>query len=327
MATPPKLSEAQKRRLSYLEPRLKSAARSGDFEKAKIIINDIQSLLRESGHLTRLYQNKNYFFEAAMESGNLGFAIRGFEGIRVAANENTRIHLEATALLAICHLRNGDFEKSKPLINRVLSDEKTIKSETGRREFKRRIIERFDEEGAIASLKNCGTEKLDPDEIHDEAGLLVASKNEDEIYLAFGNAVPEHTVKYLLEIETFSQKQLPYKERKLLPSPEEKKDRKEVGKTLFSSTKRVIWNSLCNPDSEIYKAWFENGMSVVLSKKYISTAVVSALTGMGIGIKALAVTTTALIIKFGLEIYCTMCEPEDVMSARETRKKRKKKKS
>jgi hypothetical protein len=47
-------------------------------------------------------QSKVWLFEAAMEAGNLDIAEAGFVGVRAKCSKGTRLHLEATALLAIC---------------------------------------------------------------------------------------------------------------------------------------------------------------------------------------------------------------------------------
>lgn len=325
MSRPPNLTETQKRRLGQLEPKLRRAAKSGNLKAAKSLCADLQSLLRPTGHHTRLFQNKNYLFEAAMEAGEIDLAISGFEGIRTSVNHGTRIYLEATSLLAICRLRKNDFEGAKPLMKEVLQDEDTIKSLPRRREFRRRVIQRFDEEGALSSLRNCGTDSLDPNEVQNEAGILVAGMSEDEILLHFGEAVPERTIQYLYDLDAFSRKQLPGGEQKFLPSPDEKKKKQVVAQTIFSSTRRVLWHSLCDSESDTYKAWVSGGIGAVLDKKFVSSAVISTLSGFGIGIKALAVSATALIIKFGIDVYCDMNPPDDIMTAREVRKKPKSK--
>lgn len=320
MPRPPKLTDVQKRRLSVLEPKLRHCARIGDLKLAKNICGDLQGILRPTGHLARLYQNKNYMFEAAMEAGELSFAKAGFSGIRKSANEGTRVYLEASALLAVCYLRESNFESAKPLITEVLSDETSITSVQGRRDFRRRVIERFNEEGALATLKMVGTDKLDGNKLEEDAGRFVATQNEDEIFENFGDSVPQRTIQFLYEIDSFSQKQLPGSEQKLLPSPEEKTQKKEVGRTLFSAVRRVLWKSLCDKESDIYKAWFNEGMGAVLNKKYIGGAVAAALAGMGIGIHALGVAATALIIKLGIEVYCESFTLENIMSSRGVRK-------
>ncbi len=93
-------------------------------------------------------------------------------------------------------------------------------------------------------------------------------------------------------------------------------NREKVGKTVFSSVKRVLYNSLCDPKSDIYQTWFTNGMKAVLDKKYISAAVIAALSGLGIGIRALAISVVALIIKFGIEVYCEKFKPQNLMELR-----------
>ncbi|MEX2305276.1 MAG: hypothetical protein WD595_03695, partial [Waddliaceae bacterium] len=61
-----------------------------------------------------------------------------------------------------------------------------------------------------------------------------------------------------------------------------------------------------------------------LSKKFIGSAVVATFSGLGIGLNALAVSVTALLIKFGLEVFCDAYQPEALMEGRNLRKGRKK---
>ncbi|PTB97204.1 hypothetical protein C9994_03910 [Marivirga lumbricoides] len=313
---PPKLTNQQKERLKRLEPALKEAALAGDLERAKSLVIDIQNVLRPTGHETRLMQSKNRLYETAMNSGQLDFAIQGFIGVKQKTHKQTRVNLEATTLLAICYLRKSDIDNAEPLISEVLKNDKVISSTKRREEFRKLVIERFDEEGTLFALKSENKETLDEDEVQNEAGLIVATRGEDEIFKALGLSIPDYAVNILFRIDDFSKKQLPSAERKKLPSPQEEINREKVGRTIFASVKRVLYNSLCDSKSEIYQTWFNNGMKVVLDKKYVSTAVITALGGLGIGIKALAISVVALIIKFGIEVYCERFKPKNLMELR-----------
>ncbi|QNH08204.1 hypothetical protein HNQ27_12310 [Pseudomonas sp. B11D7D] len=99
------LSEDQKNKLKGLEPALRLAASRRDYEQAKKITQEIQSILRPTGHETRLMQAKNYLFETALETGKIDTAISGFVGVRQKTAKSTRLYLEATTLIAICYLR------------------------------------------------------------------------------------------------------------------------------------------------------------------------------------------------------------------------------
>ncbi|MBU1053844.1 MAG: hypothetical protein KKC46_08445 [Proteobacteria bacterium] len=313
MPITPKLTENQKKRLSILEPKLRNTVKIGNYNLAKTITIDIQGVLRQSGHETRLMQAKNWLFEAAMEAGHLKIAISGFQGIRKKCSPQTRVYLEATALQAICYIREGQLDKAERMISEVLNKSKYIRSDRRRRQFKRRIILRFEEEVTLSALKNTGDDQLDIDEIENQAGLTVQTKNEDEILSDLGRNLPRKVINDLLRIHNFSGKELPYDERKLLPAPEEIIEEKALGRTVFSAFKRVLWRSLCDPDSDIYKVWFHNGLSFVLNKKYLGMAISAAMGGLHIGIKALAISATALIIKMGIETYCTLYQPKGVM--------------
>src|ERR1051325_5758591 len=58
-----KLTEVQRKRLAVLEPKLKAAARLGQYDKAIAITADIQELLRPTGHEMRLQQVKLGFLK------------------------------------------------------------------------------------------------------------------------------------------------------------------------------------------------------------------------------------------------------------------------
>ncbi|TOQ56144.1 hypothetical protein CGG93_24565, partial [Vibrio parahaemolyticus] len=70
---------------------------------------------RPTGHDTRILQAKNWLFEVAMEAGNLTYAKLGFEGIIKKSSGQTRLHLEATALLAICYIREQNLDMAREL--------------------------------------------------------------------------------------------------------------------------------------------------------------------------------------------------------------------
>jgi hypothetical protein len=317
MAKTLKLSERQRERLGILEPALRNAVRLGDYEGAKRITADIQSLLRPTGHETRLMQAKNWLFEAAMEAGKLETAVSGFEGVRKLVARRTRVYLEATALLAVCHIRRRDLESAEPLIREVLASDSIISSERRRRQFRLRVVSRFEEEGVLAALEGNGEDLLVPDEIETAAAKSVQTKSEDEMFADLGSALPPATVAYLLRIDELAKRQLPASEIRYLPPAQDLLKHGQLGRTTFHAVKRVLWRSLCDPESELYKAWFKNGISAVLDKKYISTCVIGALGGFNIALGGLVVSLVALLFKFGIEVYCEKYRPDGLMIARD----------
>jgi hypothetical protein len=305
-------------RLHRLEPLLQAAAIRGDYEFAQQHALEIQNILRATGHETRLMQAKVWLFEAAMEAGHLSIAMPGFVGIRGKASKGTRLHLEATALLAICYLRQKNLTKAEPLIAEVLKS-RNIRSESGRRRFLRHVVARFEEEGLLAALVEQQPDRLDAGEIQDLAAVLVRTKNEDEILFEMGKALPPESIAFLLKVDTMAKRGLTRKEILYLPGEAQIMEKAELGRTAFRSFKRVLWNSLCNPESDIYKAWFSSGLNFVLERKYLGSAVALTLMHLGIGIKVLAVSATALIMKFGIEVYCDRFKPDFIVEARASR--------
>jgi hypothetical protein len=210
-----------------------------------------------------------------------------------------------------------EIEKAKPYIKDVLTNQTVIKSERTRQVFHSEIINRFNEEVALCSLKSLEKPVYDENEIEKEVIRIIQSLTEQELFTQIGQASPKATKDLIFLVYDFSTKQLPSIERLALASPEQKIMDAEVGQTVFQSVKRVVYNSLCSPDSEIYKTWFNNGMQMVLAKGYIRTAVISCLVSLGIGVKMIAASIIALIMKFGIEIYCDKYKPIGLMDIRQ----------
>lgn len=311
-----KLTDEQRAKLAILEPMLRSAADARNYEQAKEITLRIQNVLRPAGHETRLMKAKNQLFEVAMESGNLSTAITGFIGVRKKVSKRTRLYLEATTLLAICYLRKKDLASARPYMLESFEREKNIVSPKRQSEYRVALAKRFDEEALLASLAAENADHLDVDSVQEEVGWLVYSKHEDEILELLGSAVPEGALAFVQDVHKQSQGLLTYEEKKKLPSPAAFAERKKLGKGILSAFQSVIWRSLCDKDSEVYKMWFTNGMQAVLDKKYITAAVVGALSGLNIGFYAVAAYLTALLIKIGIETFCTVYKPSSIMGLR-----------
>jgi hypothetical protein len=149
-----------------------------------------------------------------------------------------------------------------------------------------------------------------------EAGDMIRTMTEDEVFASLGRSLPKKTMAYILKIDEFSRGQLPSAEVRYLPLPEELIKHSELGRTVFSSIRRVLYRSLCDRESDVYKAWFNQGHMAVLDRRYLAIAVATALSGLSIGVKALGVSATALLIKLGIEGFCERYKPTGVMEVR-----------
>jgi hypothetical protein len=311
------LTSSQKVRLRRLEPRLRASVNRGDYDLAKRIVVDIQSVLRPTGHETRLMQAKIWVFEAAMEAGRLEIAVQGLSGVRQKVARRTRLFLEATALLAICYIRQRNLDAAAPLMQEVLTNDAFISSPLRRREFRGRVVQRFDEEGALSAMIGRFAESMDANEVHEQAVDLVRSAPEDEIFARVGDALPADVVDFVKQVDDLARRLLPKGEVRYLPPPRHLLEKDVLGRTAVGAVRRVLWRALCDPDSDLHRMWFAKGMGVVFSKPYIATAVTAALAGGGIGLKALAVSAAAFALKFGIEVFCVRFGPTPVMGFRQ----------
>ena len=248
-------------------------------------------------------------YELAIELNELDFAINGLLASRRSLSHNTMMYLETTSLLAICYIRKLEVAKAKPYLKEVLTNEKAIPSVSERKIWRQKMINRFKEEVILSSLKSTSNPVYDEAEIEKEVARIMQSKSEQEIYEEIGLVAPGATREMLAIIYSYSLKQFSSRRSLTLPEPVQQVKNAEVGLTVFESVRRVIYNSLCRPESDIYKSWFNNGMQAILSKQYITTMVTSCLIKLGIGMLLLAAYFIALITKFGIEVYCEKYKP------------------
>lgn len=317
MSKAPLLTKEQKESLRELEPALRMCIKLADCENAEVIIHKIQKILRPTGHLTRLLQAKNWYYECALEAGQVEYAIAGFTGNMKKSSPNTRLHLEALTLLGVCYLRKNDISNARIHIQKAMDKINNIKSDGRRQQFHKRFIERIEEESLLAGLTEIGNDELDIndaklEEIQQKAVHLLTTKNENELFEDVGKLVPPQTVDLFEKIRDFSVNLLPYQDKKLLPSSVEVKKPVEVGKRTVSAIKKVAWRALCDPKSEIYKAWSQ-GLSVAYDKKYITAAVAGACKSWKITATMLVASVVAIIMKFTAAVFCEMFSPQPIM--------------
>jgi hypothetical protein len=309
-----KYNSIQKERLKRLEPALKAAVNRNDLKLIKTIISDLQLIYLSTGNEAKLLMAKNRWLEVEMDQGNLVTAERGLSGIRIKANNNTRVYLEASTLLAICYLRSNELDKAEPLIKEVLINDSVIKSNEKRQEFRKLVIDRFDEEAILYAIKFENNEQPgDLKDIENEALNLSNLNSTEKLYENLGYNVPSSAKNVLSRVDTFAKKQLVSAERLRLPSPTLSHEDSKVGKTLFLSVKRVLYKSLCDKEGDLNKRVSAGITSVQATLTISITEIFSTI---NIGIRFIIVNVVAIIIKLGLDVYCDMYKPIDIMDLR-----------
>lgn len=319
MPIPVKLPKEQLARVHELESRFSVELKKGNLKNAKLILNDLKEILSAYYHEARILENYLKLYETALETWQIPVAIKGFQFVRNNANENTRLHLEATTLLAICYLRKKKLNLAEPLMAEVLQNDKVIKSKSKRFEFRAAIVERFDQEGALAALAesspymSANSEK----EIHEEAvEILKQGKNEDDIREMLGASVPESVKDYLFRIDSISKNLLSFEQRKRLPGPKEVIKNKNLGSIIFGGFKRKLYKYICDEKSDVYQAWLKDGINSILDSGFIASIVVTALADLRIGASALAARVSAYIMNQGITNFCENNKPSSLMVLR-----------
>ncbi|WP_321967686.1 hypothetical protein [Burkholderia cepacia] len=310
-----KLSDEQLTKLRPLEKRLEQAVREAESDLAIEIATEIQALFPNDRTHHRLLQAKLWAFEACVDANRLTYAETGLIGVRKLSNTDTRLYLEASSLLAICQLRLKKIDESKKLIKEVITNLNNIKSDRTRHQFQKSFVERIEEECIFAELIGTEHQQMDPIEIQAKAVFLLQNSSDDEILKFIGNSVPIASLNLLDDVRSFSVKQLPSADRKLLPPPEKAIEPKQIGRTTFALLRRIAWKTFCKPSSPIYKLWSKK-VPKVFNEGYFSAAVVTTMSDFKIGVPLLASGIAALIMKYSAEEFCTLAKPKGLMSDR-----------
>jgi len=307
------LQEELLTKLRPLEASLKKAVKSGNPDKAIELATNIQHLFPKTmrGH-HRLLRAKLWAFESCVDANRISFAKRGFIGIRALSANQTRLYLEASSLLAVCHLRSKEIEQAKKLICEVIGKVNNISSELTRRQFQKRLIERIEEECILTELIGSNEMPLNVEEVQSNAVLLIQENSENEILKLIGYSVPPSSISLLNDVRTYSLNHLTPPDRKRLPAPEKAEQPKKIGLVTFSIIKRIVWKTFCNPDSTLYSLW-KNRVPKVFNEGYFSAAVVTTLGDFKIGIPLLASGISALIMRYSAEEFCTIAKPKGLM--------------
>lgn len=311
-----KLHEYQLTALRPLEESLRKAVAQAEPESAIEIATKIQALFPDDRKHHRLLRAKLWAFEACVDANRLTYAESGLIGVRKLASNTTRLHLEASALLAITLLRQKKVTDSKKIIREVIANINNIASDRTRHQFQKRFISRIEEECILAELIDTGDGILDSGEIEAKAILLIQRNSEDEIFKLIGNSVPAAGLHLLSDVRTYSLQQLPPPDRKLLPQPEKADQPKNIGRTTFALLRRIAWKTFCKPSSPIYKLWSKR-VPKVFNEGYFSAAVISALGDFRIGIPMIASGLLALAMKYSAEEFCELSKPKGLMISRD----------
>lgn len=313
--TTTKLTEQQLSELRPLEEALKNAVSQAEPEAAIEAAARIQGIFLNDRRHHRLLRAKLWAFEACIDANRLAYAETGLIGVRKLAGPSTRLHLEASGLLAVALLRQKKINDSKKLIHEVIENINNITSDRTRHQFQKRFIERIEEECIFAELIGSGDGPLDVKEVEAKAVFLLQRNSDDEIYKLIGNSVPTPSLLLLNDIRTYSILQLPAPDRKLLPGPEKAQEPKSIGRTTFSLLRRIAWKTFCKPDSAIYKLWSKK-MPKVFNDGYFAAAVVATMNDFRIGVPILASGLAALAMKYTAEEFCELAKPKGLMIGR-----------
>ncbi len=311
-----KLTRATLEKLRVFEKQLTDAVDSGEADRALGLVARIQELFSGDRRHHRLLRAKLQAFEACLDTNRLQYAGSGFLGIRRLAGKSTRLYLEASILLAVCHLRKKETPEAKQVIREVFKRINNIASSRTRREFQKKIVNRIEEESILASLIDTQNGSLDAKAIEKEAEQLAKETSASEIYSLIGNSLPGGGVYLLREVREYSLKQLTQPDRKLLPPPREVEEPQTIGRTAFAALKRVCWKTVCAKDSPVYKLWSKR-VPIIFNQGYFSAAIITALGDFRIGIPLVASGLIALAMKYSAEEFCEVSRPEGIMSRTE----------
>ncbi len=298
-----------------IECQLRVAVLNRDLKCAKRLALEAQKILRSPGkeNETRLMKIKVWYAECEMECSNYRTAEGLLIGARSKVRKRTRVHLEATALLAIVYLRMGKLSKAKPLITSSIKGTNVISSKERRRDFVHHLMVRYENESMLYNLRGMG-EELVEESISQEAIEIIRTETEDGLIRRVGQSIPVSCFNGLPEINEAAGLNLTYEEKKLLPAPPDPSEAKKNAPRVMKIVGAIIWKKICSPESPVYQEWVKKGYNAVVNHNVITTIVVASFASVKIGLACLATAVVAFLVKCGLEGFCEVYQP-DLMSS------------
>lgn len=302
--------------LRKLEPQLRAQVRAADLIGVEATIRRIQALFINDRDHHRVLRAKNWYYQCLLEHGKAEDAKAGLEAVQQRSKVGTRVHLEATALLAVCYLRLQMIDRAKASLRVVVKRLNAIGSETRRRQFQERLLMRIDDELILSQLigRNEGT--LEPEEMQREAVRWHQTKSPEQIYALIGNLLPPSTPFLIDDVRRFATLMLPWADQKALPPPRDAIPKETVGRKTEAALKRIGWRTLCAEDSSIYKMWKER-VPKVFSEGYFAVALTTTLAQWRIGIPQLGVGILAIAMRYGCQEFCDTFRPDGLMIPRD----------
>ena len=303
-----KLTANQKSVLQEHEPILQACTDPLEAHKS---ITAIQRVFLEQRSHHRLLKPKLHYYEILLNSGRTDEAAQGFEAIHKRTKEGTRIHLECTALLGICRLRQKRLPEAKNNIRLVIENTQNIRSDSRRSQFYQRLVKRVEEECILSQLIGQQQGALVLNEIHAKSIELV-KKSESELLEQIAAALPVGTPALVQDVTGYSIGLLPPADQKRLPAPPPQIPQTEWGKKALAALKRLGWKSFCDKNSGIYKFW-SKGSSKIFGEGYFTSAIITTFNDWKIGLPQLAAGIAATAMRFGCLEFCAQFRPEGLM--------------
>ena len=310
-----KIDPEHRKALRASERELIVACRLGNVDGAE---KELRRILRvmapyDPAH-PRLLESRLRYFECLLDANGCGMAESGFVGIRRKANRNTRLYLEATFLLGVSLLRQHKLLEAKVYLQEAVGGFNKIKSPATRRAMQKRVVERTEEEALLVALIGKDDCHLDARELNEQAAVM-AEKSEEEILREIARALPPAALQALRQLRGEVVLMLPPSDRLALPASNQATSELNLGKRVKGFVKRVIWRTVCDPDSPIYKAWSVK-LPEVYGVSYFASAVATAFQNFRIGVPVLAAGVIAIMMKSMATEFCQATSPTPVMDTR-----------
>ncbi|MES9996567.1 hypothetical protein [Desulfovibrio aminophilus] len=315
MKRPPSLTESQKNRFGVLRQQLFDACIQGDTDSSKTIMFDLKNLLLPTGHHTKYYEVLLYHCELLIFKKDYRSADKFLTAIIRNTDSNTRLFQESSILLSIAKLHLSELNAAEEHLRAALLS-KAITNIDRRRQFIKRISERFEEESLLASLGSKAFNFNADDIINEVQQNCMANTSDEQLFENIGKSIPAHSIEFMQRIHTMAKNQLTHNERYMLPPAPGAQDFICLGKRIFSGISRRIWAKICLDDSTVKKI-----LDAAHNPYTISTIILTEIVNLEIGhmITLISASIITYIIRKRIDVYCKNLKPDSIMSQRYTR--------
>lgn len=301
---------------------LRECIRYGRDKEARKIFKEIEDFLLQQNKTVSLHEVRLLYCETLLRAGKIQDALVDLTSMLKFVNKNTRLYLEALAIITLCLIRQNDKDANN-YIEYTLESLKNIRNAKRRMLFEERFVALIKQETILSGLtdKKGTTHKISEfeEKLKKEVEILL-DRTEEDILKLMRASIPESIIDLLNMRIQFLRPRLKGKALLLLPGPNITETKKHFTLYVQEETeitfRAIFARIICDPKNEIYKKWSSTIDTLWADKKILMGLIAASALNQKIAVIPLLASGIAFTFRIGIYVFCERYGPFSTMALR-----------